>query len=58
MSKFYKAAKRFARDESGASLVEYTILIALITIATITLIVAVGGKITNNWSKLNSVMPS
>ncbi len=58
MSKFYDAAVRFMKDEGGASLVEYTILIGLITIATITLILSVGGKITGIWTQLDSIMPT
>ena len=48
--------KQLGRDEEGASLVEYSILIGLITAAVITLIVAVGGKVTNAWTALNTNM--
>ena len=48
----------FLRDESGASLVEYTLLIGLITIAVITAVITVGGKIGGLWSKLASLYPS
>lgn len=44
---------RLFRDERGASMVEYSLLIGLITAATIGLIVAVGGKVTNAWTVLN-----
>jgi pilus assembly protein Flp/PilA len=54
MSKFNKLAARFARDERGASMVEYSILIGIITAATIALIIAVGGKVTGAWSTLNN----
>jgi pilus assembly protein Flp/PilA len=46
--------KRFGRDERGASLVEYSILIGLIAAATIALIGSVGGKVTASWTGLNT----
>jgi pilus assembly protein Flp/PilA len=54
MSKFNTLAARFARDERGASLVEYSVLIGLITAATVTLIVTTGGTITAKWNLLNA----
>ena len=57
MSKFNKLAARFIRDERGASLVEYSVLIGLITAATILTIVAVGGKVLVAWTTLNTNMP-
>jgi pilus assembly protein Flp/PilA len=57
MSKFNKLAARFARDERGASMVEYSILIGIITAATVGTIVLVGGKVTTAWNTLNAAMP-
>jgi pilus assembly protein Flp/PilA len=54
MSKFNKLAARFARDERGASMVEYSLLIAIITAATVGLIVSVGGKVTTAWTTLDT----
>lgn len=45
---------KLKKDEEGASLIEYTVLIGLITIAVIALISAVGGTIVNKWTALNS----
>jgi pilus assembly protein Flp/PilA len=42
------------RDERGASMVEYSILIAIITAATIGIIVSVGGKVTGAWTTLDA----
>ncbi len=47
---------RFMQDERGASLVEYTLLIGLITIAVVALIVAVGDSVETIWTTLNGVM--
>jgi pilus assembly protein Flp/PilA len=44
--------KKFAAEESGAAMVEYSILIGIITAATITFIVGVGWYVTNAWSTL------
>lgn len=49
---------RLSKDLSGASLVEYSILIGLITVATISLISAVGVKVTAAWTGLNAAMPT
>jgi pilus assembly protein Flp/PilA len=45
------------RDEDGASLIEYTVLLAIILIATIGLIAAVGTWVSGRWSVLNSALP-
>ena len=44
--------RRFARDEEGASLVEYTILLGIITVAVIAVIINVGGWVGNQWNAL------
>ena len=45
---------RFTRDEDGAALVEYTILIGLITVAAITAIIFVGSWVSTKWSTLQT----
>ena len=49
--------KRFKRDEDGASLIEYTVLLAILLVAVIVIIGAVGGWINNTWSTLNAALP-
>lgn len=49
--------RKFVKDENGASLIEYTVLIILITAATIGIIVTVGGKVTAGWTTLNTNLP-
>lgn len=46
--------RTFRKDTSGASLIEYSILIGLITAAVIATIVLVGGKVTGAWNTLNT----
>ena len=54
MSKFNTLAARFARDERGASLVEYSVLIGLITAAAVTLIATTGTTVVSKWTTLNT----
>ena len=49
--------KRLKQDEDGASLLEYTVLLALILVATIGIIASVGGWINHKWSTLNAALP-
>jgi pilus assembly protein Flp/PilA len=42
------------KNKSGASMIEYSILIGLITAAVIATIVLVGGKVTQAWTDLNN----
>jgi pilus assembly protein Flp/PilA len=48
MSKIYN----FLRNEHGASMVEYSILIGIITAAAIASIITIGGKVSDAWSTL------
>ena len=43
----------FKKDEDGAALIEYTVLLGILLIAVITVITAVGGWISGQWSALN-----
>jgi pilus assembly protein Flp/PilA len=54
MSKFNAIVARFLREEEGASLIEYSILIGLITALVIAIIVVVGTWVQNAWSDLNA----
>ena len=54
MSKFNSIVARFLRNEDGASLIEYSILIGLITALVIAIIVVVGTWVQNAWTNLNA----
>ena len=60
MLKYYVKSKMIAEDIKknidGASLIEYSILIGLITAAVIAVIVFVGGRVSNEWTQLNTTM--
>jgi pilus assembly protein Flp/PilA len=47
-----KLLMNLVRDEEGASLVEYTVLLGIITVAVIGTIIAVGGWVDANWTGL------
>ena len=49
---------RFIRDENGATLLEYTVLIGLMLIAVIVAISAVGTWVGNKWTDLNTALNS
>ena len=49
-------AQDLLKNKSGASMIEYAVLIGLITAAVIGLICTVGGKVTNAWENLNTNM--
>jgi len=45
---------RLSQDESGSALIEYSVLIGLITVAAIALISAVGATVVAKWTALNT----
>jgi pilus assembly protein Flp/PilA len=49
---------RFFKDEEGATAVEYAIMVALIAIVIIAMVVLVGEKANNTFSKVASVLPT
>lgn len=51
MTKFFN---RFAKDESGATAIEYGLIAALIAVALITILTAVGGKLQTTFSSISS----
>jgi pilus assembly protein Flp/PilA len=46
----------FAKNESGASLVEYSLLIGLITVAVVATIVLVGNWVALQWTNLQAAV--
>ncbi|MEO9171207.1 MAG: Flp family type IVb pilin [Candidatus Baltobacteraceae bacterium] len=46
--------QQFMQDESGATLVEYGLIVSLIAIACIAAITALGGKITTLFTNIGS----
>jgi pilus assembly protein Flp/PilA len=56
MSAIKSIFARLHRDKRGATMVEYSVLIGLITVLTIALIGDVGGLVKSNWSTLYTAM--
>ena len=48
---------RFVREESGQDLIEYGLLIGIITVAAMTAIEAIGPKVAGYYSSLNTNLP-
>ena len=56
MNRLVKFLDRFSADESAATMVEYTILIGLITVIAIALIASVGTWVKNAWQSVNTTL--
>ena len=48
---------RLVRDEQGQDLIEYGLLIGIITVGAIAAILAIGPKVSNYFSTLNTALP-
>ena len=57
MTKVLGALKKFGRDEEGAALIEYTVLLGILIVAVIATIGLVGTWINTQWSTLNASLP-
>jgi pilus assembly protein Flp/PilA len=54
MSKILNQVRRLGKDEDGAALIEYTVLLGILVVAVIATIIAVGGWVNNKWTALNA----
>lgn len=50
--------RRLLRDEAGATMVEYAILVALLSIAAIVIIFAVGAQLDAAYSRVQNLIES
>ena len=48
--------KALLREDDGATLIEYTILIGILTVAVIVAVISVGDWASEKWSSLDSVL--
>ncbi len=48
--------KRFVREEEGQDLIEYALVAAIITAATIGIIVSISGKVGGLWQNVESAV--
>jgi Flp pilus assembly pilin Flp len=49
-----KTMRRFLLEEEGQDLVEYTLLLAFVVLASAALFIGAGGQLTGIWSLANS----
>ena len=49
---------RFVREEKGQDLIEYGLLVAIITTGAITAITLIGPKVTDYFADLNTSLPA
>jgi pilus assembly protein Flp/PilA len=54
MTKLMNIARQFRDEEEGAAMIEYSVLIGIITAATIATIVLVGLWVAGAWNVLNT----
>ena len=46
--------KQFVRDDQGQDLIEYTVLLAFVALASAALFISAGGSVNTIWSVANS----
>jgi Flp pilus assembly pilin Flp len=46
----------FLRDEQGQDLIEYTLLLAFVALASAALFIGAGGHVSNIWNKANTAL--
>ena len=56
MRSMVKLINRLKSDENGASLIEYTVLLAILLVAVIAVIAGVGQWISTEWATLSSAI--
>ncbi|MBZ9767119.1 Flp family type IVb pilin [Mesorhizobium sp. WSM4976] len=57
MKKLMTMTRQFRDDENGAAMVEYTVLLGIITVAVIATVVLVGTWVAGRWTALNAALP-
>jgi pilus assembly protein Flp/PilA len=53
-----KTLKRFAKDESGATAIEYGLIAAGISVAIITVVQGLGSKLSNTFNNISTKLGS
>jgi pilus assembly protein Flp/PilA len=57
MNRLTTIARNFVKDEDGAALLEYGMLVLLIAVLCIVAIKTVGSKINNGFNSVNAALP-
>lgn len=58
MTSLMKKVRGFIRDEEGQGLVEYALILALVAIAVIVALTALGGKVSSTYDKIADELPA
>ena len=58
MSKAWNLVRRLGKDEEGAALIEYTVLLGILIVAVIATIGLVGTWVNGQWTALNASLPA
>jgi pilus assembly protein Flp/PilA len=53
MTKFFS---RFAKDESGATAIEYGLIVALIAVVIVGVVGTIGGKLNTSYGKVDAAL--
>jgi pilus assembly protein Flp/PilA len=56
MEKVFKFLSQLKRDEEGAALVEYTVLLGILLVAVIGAIITVGTWVNTKWNALSGAL--
>ena len=56
MKKLMTMTRQFRDDENGAAMVEYTVLLGIITVAVIATVILVGTWVAGQWTALNTAL--
>ena len=56
MSKVLSVFKKLGKDEDGAALIEYTVLLGILLVAVIVTIGLVGAWVAKEWTALNTAL--
>jgi pilus assembly protein Flp/PilA len=56
MDKYLQAGKNLVKDEEGAALIEYTVLLGILVVTVIATIIAVGTWVNTQWSNLKTAI--
>ena len=57
MTRTVNLLRRLGKDEDGAALIEYTVLLGILLVAVIATIGLVGTWINNQWTALHAALP-
>jgi pilus assembly protein Flp/PilA len=56
MSKGLRLVRKLVRDEEGAALIEYTVLLGILLVGVIVTIGLVGAWVSGQWTALNAAL--